>query len=138
MTERLDFKGGKYTIINDNGHLSALRYGEPWIYEISGSKLFYAMFVEALRLKDVCDALRAEIDNIKEVEFPRKAQAVADGWRAKCERLEAELAALKKQKPVAVVVSADEYGPCLEWKKHWLDFIGATLYALPGTQGEVK
>lgn len=30
------------------------------------------------------DNLRAEVIHIKEVEFPRKAQAVADGWRGKC------------------------------------------------------
>ena len=48
--------------------MSALRYGEPWIYEISGSKLFYAMFVEALGLKDERDALRAEIEAMKKQE----------------------------------------------------------------------
>lgn len=47
------------------------------------------------------DALRAEVTHIKEVEFPRKAQAVADGWRGKCERLEAKIAEMERQEPVA-------------------------------------
>lgn len=41
------------------------------------------------------DNLRAEVIHIKEVEFPRKAQAVADGWRGKCERLEAKIAEME-------------------------------------------
>lgn len=41
------------------------------------------------------DAQRDEITCIKEVEFPRKAQAVADAWKGKCERLEAERDALR-------------------------------------------
>ena len=46
-------------------------------------------------------ALRAEVIHIKEVEFPRKAQAVAGGWRGKCERLEAKIAEMERQEPVA-------------------------------------
>lgn len=41
------------------------------------------------------DELRNEIACVKEVEFPRKAQAVADAWKGKCERLEAERDALR-------------------------------------------
>ena len=51
------------------------------------------------------DALRAEVIHIKEVEFPRKAQAVADGWRGKCERLEAKIAEMEKQEPYAFAVN---------------------------------
>ena len=47
------------------------------------------------------DELHAEVIHIKEVEFPRKAQAVADGWRGKCERLEAKIAEMERQEPVA-------------------------------------
>ncbi len=36
------------------------------------------------------DELRNEIACVKEVEFPRKVQAVADAWKGKCERLEAQ------------------------------------------------
>ena len=42
------------------------------------------------------ERLSAEVAHIKEVEFPRKAQAVADGWRGKCERLEAKIEAMEK------------------------------------------
>jgi hypothetical protein len=38
----------------------------------------------------------AEIADIKEVQFPRKVQAVADGWKGKVERLTTELAACRK------------------------------------------
>lgn len=41
--------------------------------------------------------LRNEIACVKEVEFPRKAQAVADAWKGKCERLEAERDALRAE-----------------------------------------
>ena len=41
------------------------------------------------------DALRNEIAYVKEVKFPRKAQAVAGAWKGKCERLEAERDALR-------------------------------------------
>ena len=55
--------------------------------------------IERLRIEN--EALRAEVIHIKEVEFPRKAQAVADGWRGKCERLEAKIAEMERQEPVA-------------------------------------
>ena len=41
-------------------------------------------------ISEECDALRNEIAYVKEVEFPRKAQAVADAWKGKCKRLEVE------------------------------------------------
>lgn len=56
-------------------------------------------WIDNLRIEN--EALRAEVIHIKEVEFPRKAQAVADGWRSKCERLEAKIAEMEKQEPVA-------------------------------------
>ena len=40
------------------------------------------------------DALRAELDNIKQVEFQRRVEKVAEGWRGKCDRLEKERAEL--------------------------------------------
>ena len=43
------------------------------------------------------DALRNEIAFVKEVEFPRKAQAVADAWEGKCKRLEVERDALRAE-----------------------------------------
>lgn len=37
----------------------------------------------------------AEVAHIKEVEFPRKVEAVAAGWKLKCDALQAQLAAAK-------------------------------------------
>lgn len=49
---------------------------------------------EALRADNA--TLKAELDNIKQVEFPRRVEKVAEGWRGKCERLEDELAAVRE------------------------------------------
>ena len=89
---------------------------------------------------DEIERLRAEVAHIKEVEFPRKAQAVADGWRGKCERLEAKIEQMEKQTPAY-------WGP-----KHAIEggsttvIVGkfpvnptdAPLYALPGAQNVPK
>jgi len=48
--ERYDFCDGKYTVINDNGNLTALRHGEPWQRDLVGDNLVYWMLVEVLRL----------------------------------------------------------------------------------------
>jgi hypothetical protein len=60
------------------------------------------------------DELRNEIACVKEVEFPRKAQAVADAWKGKCERLEAErdalrtkIEAMEKQEPVGQFIHGE-------------------------------
>jgi hypothetical protein len=60
------FCDGKYTVIFDesNGHLSALRNGEPWSHDIIGDKLILSMLsdYDALKathevaLKDLCSA----------------------------------------------------------------------------------
>lgn len=48
--------------------------------------------VEALEAQaDEIERLRAEIDEIKQVEFPLKVRKVADGWRGKVEALKAEI-----------------------------------------------
>lgn len=49
------FADGKYTIINDNGILTALRYGEPWERDLTGDNLIYWMLVEVDRLKTELD-----------------------------------------------------------------------------------
>lgn len=90
------------------------------------------------------DALRNEIACVKEVEFPRKAQAVADVWKGKCERLEAERDALRakieqmeQQEPVGTLHD-DGY---FVWRKtapYESNYGGwkMALYALPGAKGE--
>ena len=59
--ERMEFGGGKYTVINDNGRLSALRNGEPWGRDLVGDNLIYWMLVDALRVSQKRDALAAEL-----------------------------------------------------------------------------
>jgi hypothetical protein len=51
MTTQHTFADGKYTVINDNGNLTALRHGEPWTRDFTGDNLIYWMLVEVERLK---------------------------------------------------------------------------------------
>lgn len=39
-----------------------------------------------------------------------------------------------KQQSVATVVGVDEYGPMLQWTTHWVELVGAKLYAAPQPQ----
>lgn len=62
----------------------------------------YAFLAAEAEARDV-DALREllrqaheELAHIKEVEFPRRVELVAKGWREKVSRLESELEELKK------------------------------------------
>lgn len=48
--KKMDFADGMYTVIYDNGKLTALRYGEPW-QDLIGNKLVYFMLMEAMALK---------------------------------------------------------------------------------------
>ena len=66
MMEKMDFADGKYTVINDNGKLTALRYGEPWARDLAGDNLVYWMLVDSLRLKEQRDAL---LEALKTVEW---------------------------------------------------------------------
>lgn len=50
---RHEFADGKYTVINDNGKLTALRHGEPWGRDLVGDNLVYWMLVEVDTLKAV-------------------------------------------------------------------------------------
>ncbi len=38
---------------------------------------------------------------------------------------------LNESEPVAKITGADEYGPMIQWSTHWVDLIGADLYAAP-------
>lgn len=59
--ERLDFADGKYTVINDNGKLTALRHGEPWGRDLIGDNLVYWMFVKAREQAAEIERLKAEV-----------------------------------------------------------------------------
>lgn len=64
MSEKMDFADGKYTVINDNGKLTALRHGEPWGRDLVGDNLVYWMLVDSLQLKAQRDALLAIVRRI--------------------------------------------------------------------------
>lgn len=64
MSEQVDFEDGKYTVIYDEGHFKALRYGQPW-RDLTGDNLVYSMLVKASQLKKERDALA---DKLAEVE----------------------------------------------------------------------
>lgn len=52
---------GKYTVINDNGKLTALRHGEPWGRDLVGDNLVYWMVIEILQLKAKLDEVHSWI-----------------------------------------------------------------------------
>lgn len=64
MSEKMDFADGKYTVINDNGKLTALRHGEPWGRDLVGDNLVYWMLVDSLQLKAQRNALLAALKEI--------------------------------------------------------------------------
>lgn len=52
MTQRVDVADGKYTVvIEDNGDLYALRYGERW-RDFTGDKLIYCLAAELQEARD--------------------------------------------------------------------------------------
>lgn len=51
---------GKYTVIFDQGNLSALRYGEPW-RDLTGDNLIYWMMVEIERLREAHQQAYAQL-----------------------------------------------------------------------------
>lgn len=99
---------------------------------------------EVMELLDEIDRLRAEIDEIKQFEFPRRVQKVADAWRAQVERLRAENEklraenkAMKQQKPVAEVAwAADIPNTIIEIRSlpGYSEKIGDKLYLATGAQ----
>lgn len=75
--ERMDFGDGKYTVIYDEGHFKALRYGQPW-RNLNGDHLTYSMLVEAIRLKEERDALAEWKRQAEWIDEPFKAEALAE------------------------------------------------------------
>lgn len=61
MTMQHSFADGKYTVINDNGLLTALRNGEPWGRDLIGDNLVYWMLVEVDALKAQREELAAAL-----------------------------------------------------------------------------
>lgn len=80
MSEQMSFADGKYTVINENGNLTALRNGEPWNRDLTGDNLIYWMLVEALELKRQRDLMlnaMQRIANPQNIHFAGDAQIVA-------------------------------------------------------------
>lgn len=61
MTEKINLCEGKYTLINDSGKLTALRYGEYWDRDLTGDNLVYSLFVEAIRMREELDAFKSQM-----------------------------------------------------------------------------
>lgn len=68
MAEQMSFDDGKYTVINDNGILTALRHGKAW-QDLSGNNLVYSMLIKAL-------ALQAEVARLPRITEEAAAQPV--------------------------------------------------------------
>jgi hypothetical protein len=91
-----DFADGKYTVINDNGKLTALRHGEPWSRDLTGDNLIYWMLVEVDRLKD-------EVRQLQGLACTAVCQALdlANGWpeRELCQPIADTFSTLDKLVP---------------------------------------
>ena len=81
MTERMDFADGKYTVINENGKLTALRHGEPWGRDLTGDNLIYWMLMDAMKLLEERDALAAKLAELERQDEDHRILKVL--WEAK-------------------------------------------------------
>ena len=97
---------------------------------------------EIERMQAKIEAAEKEVAHIKEVEFPRKARAVAAGWETKCARLEqerdalrAKIEAMERQVPVGKFVQHPSNG-LWEQDGYGDNPDARPLYALPGVKGE--
>lgn len=59
--------------------------------------LYEALNHDRREAADEIARLRGEIDNIKQVEFPRRVDKVADVWRNKCDLAESEITRLRDE-----------------------------------------
>ena len=91
------------------------------------------------------EAAEKEVAHIKEVEFPRKARAVAVGWETKCARLEQERDALRakieateRQEPVAWMLNCQTLGGDTGWMLSWTQSGAGMCNRLSGEENERK
>lgn len=59
------FSDGKYTVIFNQGHLSALRNGEAWERDLVGDQLVASMLFEVDSLKETLAQLEQELQALK-------------------------------------------------------------------------
>lgn len=64
MTDEITLENGKYTLVNDHGKLTALRYGEPW-RDCVGDGLMLAMAHEIELLRSTVQAAQIENEQLK-------------------------------------------------------------------------
>lgn len=65
---RVDLNGGKYTVVmTESGHLSALRYGEPW-RDLVGDGMVCYMAHEIEELRDHRAALLAACEKLDQID----------------------------------------------------------------------
>ena len=80
--ERIDVADGKYTVIYDNGRLTALRYGEPW-RDINGDNLVYYLAVELRQARENVQALLLDLGDaattLRAYEVSHRAKADVNG-----------------------------------------------------------
>lgn len=87
--ESITVADGKYTIINDNGKLSALRHGEPWRRDLTGDNLIYWMMVRIRELQDeVAQSKQAQEMNLaaraREANHHSSKEAIRSQERERC------------------------------------------------------
>lgn len=78
---RCDVADKKYTVIMENdGRLHALRYGEPW-KELTGQKMVYCLAYELSEARQEAEALRGDVASLTdEVEALREKRAKLILW----------------------------------------------------------
>lgn len=59
------FSDGKYTVIFDQGRLSALRNGQAWERDLIGDQLVAAMLFEVDNLKEELAQVKQELQTLK-------------------------------------------------------------------------
>lgn len=97
---RHNFNDGKYTVINDNGNLTALRHGEPWGRDLTGDNLVYWMLVEV-------DTLKAQRDDL--LKAAKLGLRAAEGWvKDQLEGTSMFAAAMQELDPIRAAIAKAE------------------------------
>lgn len=65
MSEQMEFDNGKYTVIADQGKLTALRYGEPW-RELTGDNLVHCMLDTTLKQQEAPEDFKSAAKKYQE------------------------------------------------------------------------
>ena len=129
MTIQHTFADGKYTLINDNGKLTALRHGEPWGRDLTGDNLIYWMLVEVERLKAALQANDEPAPVAKNEEG--RITWMIDDWPQNCLLYTHPPKQEAKDEPVAEVTSETGAEITMSWWHEPALPVGAKLYTAP-------